>query len=48
LVFAEDIKRYDSHVFISKIDKEKSPSQSLTEYAEVKEHLYDWAESKDI
>ncbi|MED1908846.1 hypothetical protein HUN92_21020 [Bacillus firmus] len=47
-VFAEDIKRYDAHIFISKIDKEKSTSQSLTEYAEAKEILYDWAEARDI
>lgn len=47
-VFAEDIKKYDAHIFISKIDKEKSTSQSLTEYAEAKGILYDWAEARDI
>jgi hypothetical protein len=47
-VFEEDNKRFGANFFKSKIDKEKSTSESLTGYAEAKEFLYGWAEDRDI
>ncbi|MFC4802122.1 insertion element protein [Neobacillus sp. GCM10023253] len=43
-VFAEEIKRYDGHVFLSKVDKDKSLSQAMTEYHDAKEVLLEWAD----
>lgn len=41
-VFAEEIKRYDAHHFLSLVDREKSRKQCLQEFEDAKQDLLEW------
>ncbi|MFD4058799.1 insertion element protein, partial [Streptomyces californicus] len=47
-VFSEEIRRYDGHLFLSKVDKDKSLNHALEDYHDAKEVLIDWATSNDM
>lgn len=44
-VFSNDIRLYNAHHFVSKIDKNKSARQKLDEYTEAKRFLISWGAS---
>ena len=44
-VFSDDIRLYNAHHFVSKMDKTKSTKQKYEDYIEAKRYLTDWGNS---